>query len=76
MCSLTTVHCGATLFPALPTIAGYCVWVRVKLGSRVHGSKGTSVDPSRRSLQNGGYRVPRIPLPRTRVYKSASGDCY
>jgi hypothetical protein len=22
------------LFHALPTIAGYCVWVRVKLGSR------------------------------------------
>src|SRR5918994_2358316 len=25
------------LFPALPTIAGYCVRVRVKLGSRVRG---------------------------------------
>ncbi len=25
------------LFPVLPTIAGYCVRVRVKLGSRVHG---------------------------------------
>jgi hypothetical protein len=37
VCNLTTVHCGATLFPALPTITGYCVRVGVKLGSRVRG---------------------------------------
>jgi hypothetical protein len=31
------------------------------------GAKGSTVDPTRRSLQTAGYRLPRIPLPRTPV---------
>ena len=126
------------LFPALPTVAGYCIRVRVKLGSSgirrarrlplvgplaierwqelegppnrrgevptrdfhlcgglpisftrtdnhagvadivltfMHrsGAKGFSVDPANRSLQNAGYRLRRIPLPRTRVNKANGG---
>jgi hypothetical protein len=33
------------------------------------GARGFSVDPTRRSLQNAGYRLSRIHLPRTRVNK-------
>jgi hypothetical protein len=42
------------------------------------GAKGSSVDPTRRSLQNAGYRLPRIPLPRTPVNKGKekAGDPY
>ena len=36
------------------------------------GAKDSSVDPTRRFLRNAGYRLPRIPLPRTRVKKDVS----
>jgi hypothetical protein len=34
------------------------------------GAKGSTVDPRRRCLQTAGYRLPRIPLPRTPVNKA------
>src|SRR5215212_5099290 len=43
----STLPWGATLFPRLPTIAGYCVRVRVKLGS---SGVGNSWITRRRSL--------------------------
>jgi Transposase len=38
------------------------------------GAKGSLVDPTRRSLQNAGYRLRRIPLPRTSVNKGKTKD--
>jgi hypothetical protein len=42
------------------------------------GAKGSSVDPTRRSLQNAGYRLPRIYLLRTQVHNGSRclGDRY